>query len=881
MEDRDALLRFLETHYNEIGATELCRRLGVLFSCHPDVPPNTRWQEMLSAVEQAGQWQALLALVEQDFPGQLSLRTGTRADANQAPGLRPLLSLVQSSPDPSARTEATTEAMSAPAKFPHTYASTPSTLSLNPPLLARDPAGEPPETGSSRIRFVHSYTLPRHWARRDQEIAHLLHEIQTNRHRVLALVAIGGAGKSALTRKLLEQLDAGGDVLEGGLWFSFYVEPEFDRFLNEACAHMIPGFDPKLHPSLFEKAAMLREAMDRGHYLLVMDGIEVMLVADRDRRDYGCFQDRAVRDFLLEVLSGSRSQIIISSRFPLTDLNGRPGFQAIELSDLQQEAADELLRSYGVQGSLEDRAPVYARFGTHALTMQLIGDYLTRYHEGRPEALQEITSFDPAAGQGLKIQAMLDAYWRRLTPEERFFLTRMSAFRGGVDERSLIVLNKSGDAFDPRFRQMVENLLHSPLVIVERRGRRSRITAHPLIKTFFYERMADAERDQTHRALKDYAQGLPVPERPRTLEDYAPLIDACYHCLRVGLYREAYQIYRRNNMDNALRWWGHYSEAMALLEPLRQAGLGDAPSWQSEKWQRSWVENETALLATLQGNTDLAIERFRRSAELDAESGDGPGESASLQNLVGVLTQRGEYQAALEALERSRAIEARLRRYEKEDMLAGLEGVCRAEMGQSQRAFELLCQALELSTQHLQTRSVCYWTWRIGDLYLSAGQIMDGRAQHTEALRIARREQYRDFECYALRGLADSYRLEDQLERAAETYTSALRLARTLGNPYLENEVRLGLARLGERERNYQEAQGQARQVLARAEECVYRPQAAQAHLILARAARVINDQDALHLHARQARNLIQQCPHALAIQELKQLQREIPDLLS
>lgn len=884
MGDRDTLLRFLETYYTAADQT----RLWQMFELNPqeqaDTTPRARWENLLRSVERDGLAGALLMQIEQDLPGLLPPLEWAGAQSHSAgkdgvSGL-PHLSLVMTNDgafDPDEEKDVLEREEEAMVTLPNFSQAVSDFDALRRGFIAESrTAMEPPS-----VRFVHGYTLPEHWARRDKETTELINEIRINRHRILSLVAIGGTGKSALTRKLLEELPEQGIVLDGALWFSFYVEPEFDRFLNEACRLLIPGFDPKLHPSLFEKAVLLREALERGHYLLIMDGIEVLMVSDRQRKDFGSFQDRAIRDFLTEFLSGSRSQIIISSRFPITDLANKPGHLTIELGDLEPAAADELLVSYGVTGNEPDRAPIYSRFGTHALTIQLLGDFLTRYHQGDPQAIQEVSGFAEDAGQGLKIQAALDAYWHRLSPDERFFLARMSAFRGGVDERSLIVLNRSGDAFDPNFRGMVESLLHSPLVTVERRGRRARLTAHPLIKTFFYERMADPERDQTHRALKDYAQGLPLPDRPHTMEDYAPLLDACYHCLRVGLYREAYQIYRRNNMDNALRWWGHYSEAMALLEPLRQAGLGDAPSWQSERWQRSWVENETALLATLQGNTELAIERFRRSAEIDLESGDGPGESASWQNLAGALTQRGDYQAALEALEKSRAIEIRLRRYEKEDMLAGLEGVCRAEMGQSQRAFDLLCQALELSTQHLNPRAICYWTWRIGDLYLGAGQVIESRQQHTEALRVAQKEQFRDYECYALRGLGDGYRAEGDLEKAGKTYGDGLRLARTLGNPYLENEVRIGLARLGEKERNYQETQGQARQALARAEECGYRAHAAQAHLLLARSARVANDIDTLHSHARQVRTLLQQTPHATATQEFTLLLREIPDLLS
>jgi tetratricopeptide (TPR) repeat protein len=722
------------------------------------------------------------------------------------------------------------------------------------------------------FRFVHGYTLPKHWARRDNEIEMLVEEIRANRCSIVSLIAIGGTGKSALTRKLLDELPNHHVKVDGALWFSFYVEPEFDRFLTEACRYLIPDFDPIAHPSPYEKGVLLREAMDHGHYLLVLDGIEVLLVSDRSRKDFGSFLDRAFREFLEGVSEGSTSQILISSRWPITDLEGSEGHRVLQLADLSIDAAEELLESYGVTGSQRDRRNICDKYGTHALTLQIIADFLARFHEGNPHGVEDIGELPKDATQGIKLQACLDTYWQHLQPDERFFLTRMSAFRGGVDERSFLVLNKSGDVFNPEFRAMVTRVIKSPLVSVERRDGKPRLTAHPLIKTFFYERMGDLEKEQTHRALKDYAQGLPLPDRPNTLADYDPLLEACHHCLQVGLYTEAYHIYRRNNMDNALRWWGHYARAQELLEPLRDASQGASPAWQTERWQKSWVENETALIAMLRGDTNLAMERFRNSADMDAQFNDGLGESASWQNLASVLTQRGQFWDALAALEKSRSIEVLIGRYEKEDMLAGLEGVCHAELGQVQHALELLTRALGISAQRPNFRAMCYWTWRLADLYQRVRRPDRASSNFQEALKLAHSEQFRDYEAHVLRGLGDCARNDRNLSKARSLYDEALRIARTLGNPYVENEVRLGTARLNLEENNLHDAEIQAQQVLDRSEECGYQVQLTDSHLILAASAKRRADVSRFERHAAAAQQLLESTSHFWGKQEFERL---------
>jgi tetratricopeptide (TPR) repeat protein len=881
MGDRETLLNFLKVRYDADGLRRLADEIGIDSFSSP-LPLDDLASRLMQEAERNGLAAALIMSIERAFPFQMPLLewAGVRAGHENPLQLPPAPQLHEVPPHLLAHA-------SAPPPAPEDDEEPNATRNL--PVLGMN-EGRAIERGAEAgactvaevhapapegkpYRFVHGYTLPTHWAKREKEISELIAEIRANRYSILSLIAIGGTGKSALTRKLLDELPLHRVPLDGALWFSFYVEPDFDRFLTEACRYLIPAFDPKEHPSPYEKGVLLREAMNTGHYLLVLDGIEVLLVSERNRKDFATFRDRALKEFLEGLGDGTRSQVLISTRFPLADLEGKEFYRPLQLADLTLEAADELISSYGVQGDWEQRAQMYARFGSHALTLQVLGDFLIRYHEGDPAGLQEILSFPSNAPQGIKLQAALDSYWQHLQPEERFFLTRMSAFRGGVDERSVIVLNRSGDNYSPEFRAMVRRLLATPLVSVERREGHTRLTAHPLIKTFFYDRMGDLERQQTHRALKDYAQGLPVPDKPRTLEDYEPLLEACHHCLQIGLFTEAYQMYRRNGMDNALRWWGHYTQALELLEALREACQGDSPSWQSERWHKSWVENETALLHLLRGDMNTAIERFQRSAEMDAKSGDVQGESASLQNLASALIQQGDYQNALALLERSRTLETTLGRFEKEDMLAGLEGICRGELGQLQVGFDLLTHAAQLSDQRGNTRAYCYWLWRAGDLCLRAKKYEASSKRHAEAWRIAEQEQFRDYMGHTLRGLGDVFRQSQDFESAHSRYTDALRQARALGNPYLENEVRLSLSRLAEAQNNLAEMQGQARQVLARAEECGYLTQCAEAHVLLARYSRAVQFETGVQQHVAEAQRLLEQSCHHATRQDLARLQ--------
>ena len=874
MEDREILVRFLEAHYDDRERSLLGQRAGLSALAGGGASS----EMLLRLAEREGMASSLLLRIEQDFPNILPPLTWAGATVTRT---LPHSDDTDDADDADAPAfpALTLQTTQAPKLAPPPARSPAAAAPLTPPVVpalvslvstdAATPESKPAADLAKPYRYVHGYTLPQHWAKREREMAEIVNEIFSDRYPILALIAIGGTGKSALTRKLLEELPDFRLPLAGALWFSFYIEPDFDRFLVEACRYVIDKFDSALHPSPYEKSVLLREALQKERYLLVLDGLEVLQFADRERPNFGSFQDRALREFLESFAAGSKSQVIVSTRFPLTDLHDKPYCHELPLGDLSPESAEDLLSSYGLAGTAEGRKPLYARFGTHALTLQILGDYLTRYRDGEPSGATSVPEFPTDAPQGIKLQAVLDAYWQELDSDARFFLTRLAAFRGGVDERSLMILNQNSDHSSPEFRSLVQTLLSSPLVDIERRDTHARLTAHPLIKTFFYERMADSERAQTHRELKDFAQGLPLPDRPRTLEDYEPLLQACHHCLQVGLYTEAYQVYRRNNMDNALRWWGHYAQATSLLEPLREASQGTSPSWQSERWQKSWVENETALIALLRGDLRLAIERFRHSAQMDAQYGDQLGQSASLQNLAGALIQCGDFAGALEALEQSRLLENTQGRFEKEDLLFGLEGICLGEQGNLTKALSLLQQASAFSSQRGNNRALCYWIWRTGEVLMRGGQHEQARIRFEEALQMAEREPFRDYIGYALCGLCRTLTRLGQAEEARNRGAEALRIARTLGNPFLENEASLSLALLAESERSDSEAQGFALQALPRAEECGYDAQATEAHLILARLA---PDAPTLRLHTDAARALVAKTHHAVTGKQLELL---------
>jgi len=301
----------------------------------------------------------------------------------------------------------------------------------------------PVNPARGEIRIVHALQPAPHFLGRDLLVAQLKTWISdpASPDRVWALVAAGGTGKTAVVEQVIYSMNPNEANL---LVWSFYEKPDADAFLRE-CNHLFLGSEG---PALDRLERLQRGLRDGRPHLIVLDGLELMQEDSEGGHLRGELSDHSLKLLLRSLAAGlGKARALLTSRFPLVDLGdwNQRGYRNTLLEDLSPESAVSVLRGWGAVGDDKELFSVAGTVGYHALSVAVIGSYVSFFADGNIGAVDEfeldsVTGDDPRAA---KLARILAFYAQRLPVEERELLARLSVFPRGV---SLDVLRSLVDA---------------------------------------------------------------------------------------------------------------------------------------------------------------------------------------------------------------------------------------------------------------------------------------------------------------------------------------------------------------------------------------------------------------------------------------------------
>jgi hypothetical protein len=287
-------------------------------------------------------------------------------------------------------------------------------------------------------QIIHPLPPAPHFVGRDAEMEMLHQADQSEFNGVIALVGLGGAGKTAIAARFLENLlDPACERRPKGLFvWSFYQEPDAGLFLHQAYSYFCPSSEskPAKGSALIH---LLSQTLGMGDpYLVVLDGLE-RVQQQESAGAYGHVNDPLLRGLLIRIAEGlGRTKAIVTSRFPLTDLESlaREGYRSLSVGGLEPRAAQRLLRERGVKGDERALNGLIEAYGAHALTLDHLGGLLGQFLDGDPCRAPELSSLSTSVGdrQALRLVRLLRAYEEHLPPAELALLSRLCLLRRSV-----------------------------------------------------------------------------------------------------------------------------------------------------------------------------------------------------------------------------------------------------------------------------------------------------------------------------------------------------------------------------------------------------------------------------------------------------------------
>ncbi|NJM65590.1 MAG: AAA family ATPase [Acaryochloris sp. RU_4_1] len=223
---------------------------------------------------------------------------------------------------------------------------------------------------------------------RSQELETLTQWVEQAHCCLVAILGMGGIGKTAIAVKLAQQTQ---DRFKSVIWRSLRNAPPLETLLAELVPFLSHQQDTQ------NTLARLIHHLQNSRCLVILDNLETLLQG-RDRDRAGQFRaGYEAYGELLRVLSESQHQscVILTSREKPAEVAAYEG-EGLRVRSLSltgsTEAARAILRAKGLRGTEEEQAQLCDRYGNSPLALKIMATSIQELFDGQIEDfLQEDT----------------------------------------------------------------------------------------------------------------------------------------------------------------------------------------------------------------------------------------------------------------------------------------------------------------------------------------------------------------------------------------------------------------------------------------------------------------------------------------------------------
>ncbi len=446
---------------------------------------------------------------------------------------------------------------------------------------------------------------------REQELVVLDNAWEGAKTNIISLVAWGGVGKSALVKRWLNVIAKenfrGANLVYGWSFYSQGSSEDRQASSDEFLFHALRWFggedeDPS-KGGPWDKAMRLVQLIRKKRTLLILDGLEPLQYPTEvsDLSPHESLKDQGMKALLRELAMFNPGLCIITTRVRVKELDDSDGISVkrVPLENLSDEAGGRLLVKLGVNSGLNEARKAAAEFGGHALTLNLLGSYISTVHDGdirKRDAIPKLTEDANAGGHARRVMRSYEL-WFSGKPELSILYIMglfdrpvrsgaIDALKAGAPINGLTEELQSLSKAEWRFA--LKNLRELRLLdesFIENQGDMEEILdCHPLIREYFGDRLKTKNPDAwkvAHSRLYDYFKNLPEKELPDTIEEMEPLFAAVAHGCRSGRRQEAWEdVYferiRRKNEAYSVHQLGAIGADLTALSSFFES-LWDRP----------------------------------------------------------------------------------------------------------------------------------------------------------------------------------------------------------------------------------------------------------------------------------------------------------------
>jgi tetratricopeptide (TPR) repeat protein len=421
--------------------------------------------------------------------------------------------------------------------------------------------------------IVHELPSAPKFIGREQELASLK-EFWHSDDNVLSLIGLGGAGKTALADQFLKWVEQE-ETPERLMVWSFYDDPDANAFLETLYRFLTGAEEAEVKGSGWFH--LLREQLSSNRkVLLMLDGLErVQRPATDASGIFGELEDPLLRGLLVRLATArGGTKALITSRFPVSTIEQylNRGYRVLDVEQLPHEAARDLLASRGIQLNPDQLIKFIRRFGSHALSLDLLAGAVAAFFGGD---VAKLPDFQADAQPAERLGYVLRLYEEHLPQVERDLLTRLCVFRFGVDAQTMerVFLQNGNTPIAGSLAGMDAKGLEAHISkLVDRhlvyREVNNKFTVHPAVRDHFYRLFRDPKA--VHGAIAKHFSTLtdrPGIGLPTDKESLDLLEELVHHAIHSGSYDEAAELYfsRLGGNDHLNGRLGEYARTFRIL----------------------------------------------------------------------------------------------------------------------------------------------------------------------------------------------------------------------------------------------------------------------------------------------------------------------------